>query len=490
MGSDLKKIHAASVRLLREVGIKLHHPEILELIAQHGIKVQGQIAYFQEKQLRHWVNMAPGRFSLFALNPDHDMFIGGDSTEYAAGYGAPTIVDPDGNRRAALMEDYLQFLKLVHQCPYFNMNGGILVQPLDLMNTSCFPLMLFASILHSDKCLMGFQSNRTTVQQIMDMVAICVGGKDKLLEQPRLISMISTMSPLQVDAEALDTLLVCAGYKQPVIISPGPAAGSTGPITMAGNISLANAEALAVIAISQMIRPGTPVVYGLQSTAADMKSGGISIGSPAYSIQSTYCAGLAKMYGIPSRTGGTNNDAKGVSVQSGYESMFSMLNACQQKVNLIVHSAGMLDSYAATSYEQFIVDLEIISMIEFYLQGLETDQDSFAFEVIKSVGAGGEFLSSEHTLLHFRTDSWNPMLGLRGNLKGMTPNEKFLFNINTAMHRMLDAYQPPALDPGMIQELERYLLQEVGVDQHLLNLARGEHQTRTSGICEAAPLVA
>ena len=490
MGSDLKKIHAASVRLLEEIGIKLHHPEVLERIAGFGIKVEGQTAYFTEKQLRHWVNLAPGRFTLSALNPEHDMFVGGDSIEYAAGYGAPTIVDPEGNRRAALMEDYIQFLKLVNQSPYFHLNGGILVQPMDLLDLPCFPTMLYASILYSDKCLMGFQSNRRTMEQLMDMVAICFGGKDKLLEQPRLISMISTMSPLQVDSEALDTLLVCAGYRQPVIISPGPAAGSTGPVTMAGNVSLANAEALAVIAISQMIQPGTPVVYGLQSTAADLRSGGISVGSPAYSIQAAYCARLARMYGIPSRTGGTNNDAKGVSVQSGYESMFSMLNACLHNVNLIVHSAGMLDSYAATSYGQFMVDLEIISMIEFYLQGLETDQESFAFDVIKDVGSGGEFLSSEHTLLHFRTDTWNPLIGLRGNIKGMTPNEKFLFNINKAMNGMLESYEKPPYDPAMLESLEAYMIQEVGLDQAVLASIRGEAPAQNADSGESSPRAA
>lgn len=464
MTDELRKIHKASVRILSEIGIRLHHPEILEILQANGIRVQGKTAFFEDKQLRHWVNMAPGRFTLSARNPEYEMFIGGDKIEYAAGYGAAFIVDSLGNRRSARLDDFISFLQLVHQSRYFNMNGGLLVQPMDLMGINGIPLMLYANILYSDKCLMGMQTKAKTMEQIMDMVALVFGGRDKLLEQPRILTMISTLSPLQIDREALDSMLVCSRYRQPMIFSPGPSAGTTGPVTIAGNISLANAEALAGIAISQIIRPGTPVIYGLQSTVADMRSGCVSTASPAYSIQSTYCASLAKMYGIPSRTGGTNNDAKGVSVQSGYESMFTMLNACLNGVNLIVHSAGMLDSYAATSYEQFIVDLEIISMIESYMQGIEIDEDSFAFEVIKEVGSGGQFLTTEHTLERFRSASWNPMIGLRGTMAGMSPNEQFLYNIEKIMNQMLSSYVRPEIDPGLHRDLYAYLCQEVGLD--------------------------
>ena len=480
MGDELRKIHKASVRILSEIGIRLHHPEILELLQTKGIRVEGKTAYFEDKQLKHWVNMAPGRFSLTARNPEYEMFIGGDKLEYAAGYGAACIVDAQGNRRSARIEDYLKFLQLVHQSRYFNLNGGLLVQPMDLMGIPGIPLMLYATILYSDKCLMGMQSNARTMEQIMDMVAIIFGGKDKLLEQPRILTMISTLSPLQIDRDALDSMLICSRYRQPMIFSPGPSAGTTGPITIAGNISLANAEALAGIAISQMIRPGTPVIYGLQSTVADMQSGSVSTASPAYSIQSTYCARLARMYGIPSRTGGTNNDAKGVSVQSGYESMFTMLNACLNGVNLVVHSAGMLDSYAATSYEQFIVDLEIISMIEFYLQGIEIDEDSFAFEVIKEVGSGGQFLTTEHTLQRCRTESWSPMIGLRGALAGISPNDQFLYNIEKSMDKMLKSYVRPTLDAQVHQNLQAYLKDEVGIESKWLEQVDGDSLTETA----------
>jgi trimethylamine--corrinoid protein Co-methyltransferase len=396
--------------------------------------------------------------------------IGGENIEYAAGYGTPTIVDRDGRRRPATLDDFLNFVKMVHQVPYFNINGGILVQPSDVPGDQSAAAMMYATLTHSDKCIMGVPGSARDVEQLMEMVALTVGGADALMSQNRVITMISTLSPLQIDPAALDTMCVCARYRQPMIISPAPATGTTGPMVMVGNISLANAEALAAIAVSQILREGTPVIYGLQSNAVDMRSGYISIGSPGYSIQAKYCAQLARMYGLPSRTGGTNTDAKGVSVQSGYEAMMSMLTACQNRVNLIVHSAGILDSYAATSYEQFIVDIEIISMIEFFLADLNSDPEDFAFEVIKEVGIGGQYLTTDHTADRFESESWHPRIGLRsGPLTQGSPNEQFLANIDREIETLVKNYRKPQMDPSVLAALYRYVHENAGVDETVLD---------------------
>ena len=469
MAATLKKIHHASMRILEEVGIRLHPDDVLDRIREQGVKVAGNTAFFSEKQIMRWVNKAPGRFSMVSRSGDHDMLIGGENTEYAAGYGTPTIVDRDGMRRSATLGDFLNFVKMVHQVPYFNLNGGILVQPADILAAHSAAIMMYATLTHTDKCVMGVPGTAAEVEQLMHMVALTCGGRETLRKQNRVITMVSTLSPLQIDHSALDTMIVCARYGQPVIISPAPAAGTTGPVVMAGNVSLANAEALAAIAITQMLNEGTPVVYGLQSNAADMQSGQVSIGSPGYSIQAKYCALLARMYGLPSRTGGTNTDAKGVSVQSGYEAMMSMLTACQNRVNLIVHSAGILDSYAATSYEQFIVDIEIISMIEYFLEDMKTDPEDFAFDIIQQVGIGGQYLATAHTARLCRTESWRPRIGLRGGplVKG-TPDEQFMANIQREIDSLLGTYRKPALPPEVHAALRSYLMETVGVDAQTL----------------------
>ena len=482
MNETLKKIDRASIRILEEVGIRLYHDGILGMLEEKGVRIDGDTAFFTEKQIRTWVNKAPGRFSVASRSGENDMLIGGENIEYAAGYGTPTIVDRDGQRRPATLDDFLNFVKMVHQAPYFNINGGILVQPSDVPAEQSAAVMMYATLTHSDKCIMGIPGSARDVEQLMEMVALTAGGADALMRQNRIITMISTLSPLQIDPTALDTMGVCARYRQPMIISPAPATGTTGPMVMAGNISLANAEALAAIAIAQMLCEGTPVIYGLQSNAVDMRSGYISIGSPGYSIQAKYCAQLARMYGLPSRTGGTNTDAKGVSVQSGYEAMMSMLTACQNRVNLIVHSAGILDSYAATSYEQFIVDIEIISMIEYFLADLKSDPEDFAFEVIKEVGIGGQYLTADHTVDRCESESWHPRIGLKsGPLTQGSPNEQFLANIDREIETLLKDYRKPQMDPAVLAALYRYVNENAGVDEAVLDRIQPQDPAAAAG---------
>ena len=189
-----------------------------------------------------------------------------------------------------------------------------------------------------------------------------------------------------------------------------------------------------------------------------------------YAIQAGTCAKLARMHGLPSRGGGTANDAKSVSVQSGYESMLSMLTSFQNGLYLIIHSAGILDSFAVMSYEQFVVDLEIISMVKFYHTDVDIDGDALSFEVIKEVGPGGQFLDTDDTFEKFRTHSWSPEVGLSGTLTGKTPDEKLRENIDKKLGEMLDNYEQPGLDDAVQKELERYLV-DAGVDRVVIERA-------------------
>ena len=273
---------------------------------------------------------------------------------------------------------------------------------------------------------------------------------------------------LAVDEDTLDIILLFAEYGQPVIITPGAMAGTTGPVTLAGTIALSNAEILAGISVAQMIREGTPVMYGMQSTAADMKTGAIADGSPERALCVAYGARLAKKYGIPYRSGGTETDAKSLSVQSGYESMMDILVSCQEKTNLIIHSAGILDSHGAMAYEKFIVDLEILGMVKRFLQGVNTDDESLSVDVIKSVGPGGEYLTHEHTMRHFKTELYLPFVSLRGALpKGINPEQELFRNIEKKREEMLSHYDQPKLPPKIFSKLKDYLVLQ-GLDRRFL----------------------
>jgi trimethylamine--corrinoid protein Co-methyltransferase len=454
---SLQKIHDASMVILREVGVRFHHPSALSILGDHGVQISHNTAFFTENQIMDWVRKAPRSFTLHARNPDDSIVIGGDATHYAPAYGAIYLVQGNGNLREPLLSDYVKFAKLIHQSAFFNVNGGILVQPSDVKPEFSAPVMLYCSTVLSDKGIIAATGGPEATEMIMDMVAILFGERLGASSSPRMIAPVNTLSPLQIDDYALHTLMTYAQNGQPTFISPCAMAGTTGPVTLAGTIALSNAEALAGIVLTEMINPGVPVLYGFQSTAADLKTGSITIGGPERSLCIAYGARLAKAYGLPSRGGGADNDALDVSEQSGYESMMAMLITRREKVNFVLHSAGMAASYAAMSYRQFIVGLEMLAMIERYMQGLKIDRETLAVDVIKQVGIGGEFLSHPHTLGHFREELWVPEIGRRGQL-GRAYDENLLnTKIDSKLDRMLSDYRKPELSESVQSDLHAYL---------------------------------
>lgn len=469
MKENVDKIHQTSMDILEGVGIRFLDPQALEILEKNNVKLSGNTAFFTEDQVMAFVGKAPAGFTLFARNPDHDMILGQGTTHSAAGYGCPAVVDRDGTKRNACFDDYVKFVKLVHQSDRFKINGGIVVQPGDLPPAFATPLMLWAAINLSDKVIMGIPGTAPEIARVMEMGSILFNGHDAFIKKPRILTLVNTLSPLQVDANAIQTIKSVAEHGQALILSPGPMAGATGPITLAGNIAQGNAEALAAIAFAQMVRPGTPVIYGLQATTADLRTGGISIGSPGFAIQSRYCSALARRYGLPSRNGGASNDARCVSVQSGYESMLSMLSARKSHTDFILHAAGILESYGAMSYEQFIVDLEIMDMIDYLTTEPAMDPDALGFDVISKAGPGGEFLTSPHTMKHCRTVPYISALSHNrpGTDTSKDPNN--MSAITLVCDTLVAGYRQPELDSGVRAELKAYL-QNLGISLGLMEI--------------------
>jgi len=467
MKDRVRKIYRHAIDILEQVGVKLKHDRVLDILQDNGVRIEGDPAFFTQKDIEVWIAKAPSSFTLHARNPEYNAFIGGDRINFTAGYGCPTVYELDGSARAARLSDYLRFARLIHQCDHFSINGGILAQPSNVPAVLSHLIMTYAALMASDKCLMGLPGNESQMRQIMELAAIAFGGREALKEKPHILTMISTISPLLVDDMALSSILVAAEFNQPLIISPGPGAGTTGPIDLAGNMALATAEALACIVVAQMIKPGVPVLFGLQCFGADLKTANVSIGSPAYAQMARHTAELARYLDLPSRCGGSNTDALCVSPQSGYEGMLSLLTACQNKVNLMVQSTGILDSFAAISYEKFIVDLEIIDMVTYYLDDFEISSNTLNLDLIKAVGPGGNFLITMDTTEKCRTHSWTPRVGVRGKIDRKAVLDKYYDNIQTTINQMLDDYQQPQIDPAIRSELDNYMMSQ-GVDRKFL----------------------
>jgi trimethylamine--corrinoid protein Co-methyltransferase len=302
---------------------------------------------------------------------------------------------------------------------------------------------------------MGYNAAMDTIE----MAAILHGGKDAIKKDPALSCLINTRTPLGYDERMLGALHAYAETGQAIIPTPAIMSGSTGPATLAGTLSLQNAEVLAGIALAESINPGTPVVYGAMSYLADMKSVLMSTGNAEHALFMSASAQLARWYDIPSRGGGANTDAKELDAQASSESMMTLFATSIAGINFVIHAAGTLQSHAAMSFEKFIVDDEIAGMVLHYLKGFDFSNDEkLAFDVIKEAGPGGNFLTLDHTADNFREEHFIPVFSDRRlfehwNNPYVEPGEK----AKKMWQKRLDEYTPPALDAGIRSKLDAFV---------------------------------
>ena len=251
----------------------------------------------------------------------------------------------------------------------------------------------------------------------------------------------------------------CGAAGQPQIIASLAIAGATGPVTMAGNLALQNAEVLAGIVLAQLVREGTPVIFGGASSNTEMRNGTLSIGSPEMAMNTAATAQMARYYKLPVRGGGAVCDAKLPDAQASYESMMSLSMAQACGINFVLHSAGILESFNCMSYEKFIIDDEMCGMVKRIQRGIEVNPDTLALDVIKEVGPGGHFLDKDHTFKHFRTEFYQPRLSNRDDFVTWQTNGSYqcMQTAHKKYKEILEIYEAPELPADVDKDLQAFI---------------------------------
>ncbi len=462
---EIQQIHQTSMKLLENVGVEFPHPEALEVLGRHGVRVEGSRAYWTEGQLLAALESVPKQFTIQARNPERNVTVGGGEPVFAPCYGAPFLVDatPGGDglrwvgKRAPTMDDYVTLVKLVDALPNQDMSGHLLVEP------AASPVrMLHAHMVHSDKAFIGSAAGKEGAEHTLRMARILFGddvGTEAAGEKYVTISLINSLSPLGYSTEMLDALLTFARARQPLVIAALMMAGSTGPITLAGVLAAQTAELLAGIALTQLVSPGTPAVFGSTSTNIDMKSGALAIGSPELSQMIAAHADLARFYKLPSRSGGALTDASFPDAQAGFESMMSLLTTVNSGVDFVLHAGGILTSYLATSIEKLVLDDEMCGMVRRFRQGLVVGPDTLAYDVVAKVGPGGNFLTEPQTVKRCRKEFWRPDLCDRAGLEAWTQGGQrdAVERARTRWQKLVAEHVDPTLDATTARQLQEYV---------------------------------
>jgi trimethylamine--corrinoid protein Co-methyltransferase len=456
----LEIIHRASLELLSDVGIDFYHPEAEAVLKAHRVRLVGQTAHFDREMIAEYVAKAPRQFTQLARNPERNVVIGGDYMTFAPVYGPPFVYDRDRGRREARLPDFQNFVKLTYLSPYLQHSGGTIVEPTDLPVHTRHLDMVYSHIRYSDKPFMGSVTSAENAADSVRMAELLFGA-EAIREQPALLSLINISSPRRLDDRMLGALITYAKARQGLIITPFLFSGAMAPAAVGGTLVQLNAEALAGVVFTQMVNPGTPVVFGAFQTNIDLQSGAPVFGSPESQI-ALYVAGqLARRHGLPFRSGGMFASSKVADAQAAYESVMVMLPTILAKVNFVLHAAGWLEGGLTAGYEKFILDEQLLGMFHKFLQGLDVSPNGLALESLAMVPPGGHHLGTEHTIANFRTAFHRSDLFDYNSFEqwyeegAQTADER----ANLRYKEWLRNYEAPDLDPALDEALRAFTAQ-------------------------------
>jgi len=453
--TQIEQIHESTLVILERIGIDFRHPPTLDILTRGGAKVDGCRVRFPREMVAAQLHKAPSEFTLYARNPKHNLLFGGDHHIYVPANCSPFVTDLDNGRRYGTLNDFENLVKLTHASQNLDMCSNILVEPNDVPHELRSVKTIYACLRLSDKCFMGSAIDSEGARQTLRILSIVFGEKEALAQKPRVIAIPCSLTPLCYDEYGLGVMIEYAQAGQPQLINSMTIGGATAPATLAGALVVQNAEILAGIVLTQLVREGTPVVYAMASSCADMRNGALAVGAPENSIHNVMAAQMARFYNIPSRGSGTLTDGNTPDMQAGYESMMNLMAARNSGLNFILHAAGALETINCVSYEKFIIDDEMVGMVKRIHRGVEVTRESLALEVIEETGPGGQFLDKSHTFDHCRVEFYLPRLSDRSpydlwEKAGARPIREIA---NQKWKKRLEDYQQPDFSNSLDKDL-------------------------------------
>ncbi|WP_148136734.1 trimethylamine methyltransferase family protein [Candidatus Formimonas warabiya] len=456
---DYQRIHDASLQILRETGVVFHSQEALEIFKKHGARVNGEIVYLDAPMIEHALESCPEKFVWQARNPDHSVTVG-EGILIQPNVGPVYIEDLDRGRRLATLKDYANIMKLCQASDVIDLNGSIPVDPSDVEADKKYFYIMYEMLKNTDKPIIGACVSRPEAKKMLEMAELALGQEGFLEQNPCVGVLVNSLSPLAYAPETLETIIEYSRKKQIILLAPCIMAGVSGPISLLGTAVLQNVELLAGITLTQLVNPGTPVVYATASTVGYMKTASYAAGSPEAMLINTPNIQMGlDFYHLPTRTMCGINHAKVLDCQAGYETMMSLMMGLMSGAHIFVQCLGVLDAIMTTSYEKIIIDEELIRRVKRIRQGVDTSDKALAVDVIQEVGYNGTYLTHESTFESFR-NIWLPTVSNWESYQDWRAEggEDVTVRAHRRYKEILAKAPESLLDPEVEKALRRYLV--------------------------------
>jgi trimethylamine--corrinoid protein Co-methyltransferase len=461
--SQIRAIHLAALEVLRRTGIRFHHAGAVDMLKQAGAFVSdGNLIKFPASMVEDAISSVPGRVIMCNRDGEPSMFLEGSKASFGTGSDCLNLLDPEtGEHRKFTQADIIDGYRLCDALPNidFVMSIGL---PADVDPKVTYDVQMALMLEHTIKPIVFVTNDRAACQRAIDMAAAVAGGHEALREQQHILLYSEPSSPLQQSETAVDKLLLMAEYELPIVHSPAPLMGGTGPITMASGLAMSVAEILSSIVVHQLKRPGAPFVFGAGLHHMDMRATQICYASPEFQLTKAAVAQLGRWYGMPTWGYAGCSDAKVMDEQAALEAMLSVLMAKFSGGNLI-HDVGYMESGLTCSFEMIVLTDELVAMTDNIMKGIEVSDDTLMLDEIDQIGPGGHFLDTDQTLSRFR-EFWYPgLLDRKRREQWLEAGAATLGQrLNARVKEIIKGHQPKLLEPDKKQQVREILAQAAG----------------------------
>jgi trimethylamine--corrinoid protein Co-methyltransferase len=463
--TQCEEIHYATLEVLRRTGVKVFEDEALSLLRDAGAIVEDENLVKIPASLVEWaLRQAPSRVGLCARGSDQvTVPLEGKKVSYGPGSDCPNYLDPrTGERRLFTVEDQIDCIRLVDALPQldFVMSMGI---PSDISSQkqhkkgNVYPEQFAAMLKNTEKPIVFVADDRSDCEAIASMAAVTNGGREKLHLNPNILLYSEPSSPLKHSRTATEKLLFMAENQLPVTHSPAPMMGGTAPLSIAGGMVQANAEILSSLLIHQLKRQGAPFVFGSGLHHMDMQTTISVYGAPEFQLARVAVASMGDYYHLPTWGYSGHSDSCVVDEQAAADAVFSVMVAEMTGTNLI-HDVGYIEGGLTYSPDMMLLTGEVIDMVRAFTGGMALDREALATEVIHRVGPGGDYLTDDHTLTHFR-ELWQPHLFDRSRYEVWKQNgaRKVKDRLQEKTISLIESHKPTPLSDSQREEID-YIL--------------------------------
>jgi trimethylamine--corrinoid protein Co-methyltransferase len=450
---QIDELHLATLEVMRRTGVRVDEPAAVEVFAKAGCWVDGDRVRFPSHLVEWAIEVTPSRVMLCDRLGRPAVALQGERAYFGTGSDTPSIVDAyTGERRRALKQDVANTARLVDALPHmsFMMCSGIASD----VHEAISDIHHFEAMVSSTLKPIAFTAwSLDNLKDIVDMAEAVAGGAEALQRSPFCALYTEPISPLTLGVEATQKLMYMAEKGLPTIFTPGLITGANGPVTIAGGLVQGNAEMLAGFVLAQLLREGTPLVYGGGILPIDMRTTLMSYASPEFMQGVCALKDIARHYRLPMFHFAGCSDAKTFDQQASLEGALSVLLSALNGGNL-VHDVGYIDNGLTTSYQQLVVMDEVVGMVARFMGGIEVSEETMALDVIDRVGPGGHFLGDDHTYRHFR-ENWFPTLLDRTNYDNWAEQGRLTLGDRAAARarQLLEEHRPEPLPAGVAERL-------------------------------------